>query len=438
MPESSAAERVQQAMQLHGSGRFDEARALYEQVLAAEPDHPDALHLMGLLHAQHDRFDEAHALIARAVALRPGEGMFHNNLGNVAIELGRFDEAEAHYVHALEVDAGRLDALNNLGVLLSRRGNFDGAERVLRKLVELAPDFRDAVNNLAAHYLRQGRFQEAVNVCVEGLVTAPRSNPLRRLLGAAYGMLGMKEQAIDTYRGWLQAEPGHPVALHHLQALTGEGVPERASDAYVATVFDSFAASFDAKLADLGYAAPGLVAATLARRAGPARGALAVLDAGCGTGLVGPLLAPWAKQLAGVDLSRGMLERAHARGVYHALYAGELVECLRMAPAAWDVVVSADTLCYFGALDGFAAAAAHALAGGGWLVFTVESLDDAPGDEPFRLQHHGRYSHRLAAVERVLAEAGFADIEGEPATLRQEAGQPVKGWVVSARRPPRP
>lgn len=433
MPESSAAARVQQAMQLHGAGRLDEAQALYEQVLAEHGEQPDALHLLGVLHAQRKQYGPAHALITRAVAAQPREPMFHNNLGNVAIEMGRFDEAELHYMHAIELDPSRPDSLNNLGVLLSRQGKTDGAEAVLRRVVELAPDFRDAYNNLAAHLLRQGRFHDAVRCCVDGLVTAPRSNHLRRLLGTAYGMLGMKDEAIEVYRGWLQAEPGHPVALHHLHALTGEGA-ERASDDYVKLVFDTFADSFDAKLAELGYRAPELVAAAIARQAPPA-GTWDVLDAGCGTGLCGPLLAPWARKLVGVDLSRGMLRGAADRGCYHELYVAELVEYLGTTPGAWDALVSADTLCYFGRLDAFAEAAFASLRPGGRLVFTVESHD---GDVPFQLLHHGRYSHGRAYVSGTLSAAGFGAVQLQPETLRHEAGEPVRGWLVTAVRPANP
>ena len=56
---------------------------------------------------------------------------------------------------------------------------------------------------------------------------------------------------------------------------------------------------------------------------------LDVLDAGCGTGLCGPLVAPYARRLSGVDLSAGMLARAKEKNVYDALVQGELTEYLR-------------------------------------------------------------------------------------------------------------
>lgn len=427
------AQILQQAMSEHGAGRFDTAQSLYEQVLAREPAQPDALHLFGVLQAQRGRHDRAAELIARAIAENPGEAMFHNNLGNVCVERSRFDEAEAHYVHAIELDPGRLDALNNLGVLLGRRGKPDGAEKLLLKVIELAPGFADARQNLANHYLREGRLGDAVQQCFDGLIVAPRSAALRRILGLAYSTMGMKDEAIAVYRAWLEAEPGNPLAEFHLRACTGDAVPERAPDVYVASVFDSFAASFDAKLAELSYQAPALVASAVARQAGTPARALDLLDAGCGTGLCGPLLAPWARRLVGVDLSEGMLRKAAARHVYDDLFCGELAAFLRTQEAAWDLIVSADTLCYFGALEAFAAAAFAALRGDGLLVFTVEAHDDADGAPDYRLHEHGRYSHRRRYLENALRSAGLVPVETQAVVLRMEAGKPVDGWLVSAR-----
>ena len=430
----AAQQALQQAMQAHGAGRLDTARGLYQQLLAADPRHPDALHLLGVLEAQQGRLERAAELIGEAIASRPDEAMFHNNMGNVQIERGQAAEAEASYVRAIALDPARLDALNNLGVLLGRRGDAAGAERLLQRVLELAPDFVDARQNLANHLLRAGRPLDAVRQCVDGLVTAPRSTALRRMLGAAYSTLGMSEAAADVYRQWLAQEPGDPVALHQLQAIVGEQVPERASDAYVSRVFDSFAGSFDAKLSDLSYQAPQHVAEAVARHAGAPGRSLAVLDAGCGTGLCGPLLQPWAAQLTGVDLSEGMLRKAVSRAVYDELLHGELVAFLRMRPAAWDLVASADTLCYFGALEDFAAAAHAALRGPGLLVFTVEAHADTDGEPAYRLQQHGRYSHRRSYVEAALRGAGMQPLELLSVLLRMEAGAPVQGWLVSARR----
>ena len=111
-----------------------------------------------------------------------------------------------------------------------------------------------------------------------------------------------------------------------------------------------------------------------------------VLDAGCGTGLCGPLLAPYARRLVGVDLSTGMLKQAEAKNVYDQLYKVELTAYLRDCPGEFDVIVSADTLVYFGPLESVARAAAGALRPGGRLIFTVEALLDGRPDVGYSLQ----------------------------------------------------
>ena len=144
--------------------------------------------------------------------------------------------------------------------------------------------------------------------------------------------------------------------------------------------FDSFAASFEVKLAKLHYRAPALVAARLTDAGiSPAR-TLDILDAGCGTGLCGPLFAPYARRLVGVDLSEGMLAHAKDKEIYDELIRAELTGYLQDHHDEFDLIVTADTLVYFGALEHVALAAAGALRHGGRLIFTVEEAtgDDAP------------------------------------------------------------
>jgi predicted TPR repeat methyltransferase len=141
-----------------------------------------------------------------------------------------------------------------------------------------------------------------------------------------------------------------------LAACSGEGVPERADDAFIVETFDRFADSFEEQLQQrLAYKAPQLVTDALGRH----RHRPGSSDAGCGTGLCGPLVKPHAARLTGVDLSVGMLQKAEGKGCYDHLYRIELGAFLAMPDeaAAWDVILSADTLCYFGPLEAVAAGA---------------------------------------------------------------------------------
>jgi predicted TPR repeat methyltransferase len=147
--------------------------------------------------------------------------------------------------------------------------------------------------------------------------------------------------------------------------------------------------------------------------------------------LCGPGLAPFASRLAGCDLSVGMLQRAKVRRCYDVLHQAELTHYLQTQPGAFDAVVSADTLCYFGVLEGALAAAQRCLRAGGWLVFTVEALPDDAA-EGHRLQSNGRYAHAAHYLKSSLAAAGFAPPAMQRVDLRLEAGAPVRGWLVSA------
>ena len=95
------------------------------------------------------------------------------------------------------------------------------------------------------------------------------------------------------------------------------------------------------------------------------------------------------------------------------------------------MIVSADTLVYFGPLDAVTAAAGNALRPGGVLVFTVEELSGTAGKAGYSLSPNGRYRHSPDYLEGVLADAGLQS-EIRPAELRLEAGEPVAGLVVRA------
>jgi predicted TPR repeat methyltransferase len=208
-------------------------------------------------------------------------------------------------------------------------------------------------------------------------------------------------------------------------------VPPRASDAFIETTFDSFAASFDSKLAKLSYRAPALVLEMLRRSGVVPSKSLDVLDAGCGTGLCGPLVAQYARRLVGVDLSERMLDRARERNVYDELVRGELTAYLAHCTERFDVIVSADTLVYFGPLEGVVAASEHALRPGGRLIFTVEELVSDGADGGYSIGPSGRYRHRREHLQDVLEGVGLR-AEMTSAELRLEAGEPVSGLVVKA------
>ena len=378
-----------------------------------------------MLSHQQGHSDEAIGLIERSLELEPERADWHSNLGIVLQDRLRLDDAAAAYRRAIVLDPSHANAHSNLGVVLRALGAIDEAEAAYRAAIRIDPAHSDAYHNLGVLLNAQGRARDAA-LCFSKVITLrPRDPEARRLLALAHSTLGEVDRAVEIFEEWLSEDPDDPIARHMLAACSGREVPERAADAFVAQSFDSFAASFDSKLAKLSYRAPALVAEALARSAAPRSQSLDVLDAGCGTGLCGPLVAPYARRLVGVDLSEGMLAQARRRNVYDELVRSELTAYLDSCTDAFDVIVAADTLVYFGPLDRVAAAAASALRPGGRFVFTVEELD---GDG-HALSPTGRYLHSQSHVESALTAAGLGP-EIAHAELRLEAGEPVAGLVV--------
>lgn len=424
--------RIQKALRLHRTGLANEAADIYRKVLKKNPKDVDALHFYGVLQFQQGHVDRALELIERALSEHPAYPDALNNLGNILLRLGRVEEARRRYEQVLALQPDRLETCNNLGVALRHLGDYAASAGYLRRALSIKPDWADAHYNLANTLADDGDGDAAQAGYRKALELDPRYGEALRRLGIGLYRSGRRDEAIAFYREWLDLQPAHPTARHMLAAFTGEAVPERAAPDYIVDTFDRFAGSFDSQLDRLDYRVPGLVGAAARERWPQARNGLAILDAGCGTGLCGAQLRPLARRLVGVDLSPGMLKLAAQRGCYDELARSELVEYLQRSSEQFDAISCADTLVYFGSLAAFFAGAATRLQPGGALLFSVESL--ASDSSPYRLETHGRYAHGEGYVRATLAGAGLAVASMDAVVLRKELGRAVEGWFVVAER----
>ena len=407
------------------------AQAALSLLLAAEPEQVDALHFQGIVRHRQGDTQSALMLMRRALVLQPAHTGLHLNLGNVLYESGQTLAAADAYRALIEIEPGSAQAWSNLGTALHSLGDLAQARYAWQQAVHFDDCNAEAWYGLSRTLIELGQVHEGLLANSRALTLQPGQVQAREQVIQALVMLGQRDAAAQLYREWLTEDPGNAVAQHQLAATLGTDAPVRASDAYLLAVFDSVAPQFDRKLAALGYQAPQHVAQAVAALQ-PAPGALDVADLGCGTGLCGPALRPWARRLVGCDLSAAMLAQAKRRGCYDHLFQVELAYFLQHEAGTFDLLVSADTLCYFGPLDAVCAAAAVALRSGGAFVFTVEALLDHSA--PFCLQTSGRYAHSDAYLLATVHAAGLATAACSAVTLRHEAGLPVAGWLLTARR----
>lgn len=430
------AEAVALAVQLHQAGRLEEAGGIYRQILQAIPDQVDALHFHGLLLYQQGEKAAGIASLRRAVELRPDYAEAHNNLGNMLKETGHDEGALEAYHRVLQLRPDHADTYNNIGVLLRKRGQTEQAVEAYQRAIRLDPYHADAFHNLGNVLQGQGRLDEALAAYRQTLAYRPSREDTYVELGRIYHRAGRLEDAVRVYRDWLQRDPSNPIAQHLLAACSGQSGPARASDDYVRRTFDGFAQTFDEVLERLNYQVPDLLAGVVEEIAPDAAGAGDVLDAGCGTGLCGVRLRARARRLVGLDLSEMMLSRARERGVYDELIEAELTDFLGRHPQAYDLIVSGDTLNYFGDLTPVFAAAGTALRAGGRFLFTLEHDDDPELASGFRIHPHGRYSHAETYVRQVLSAAGLDIRLLRCCVLRKELGLPVSGMLILAQKAP--
>mmetsp|Transcript_13253 Transcript_13253/g.33364 ORF Transcript_13253/g.33364 Transcript_13253/m.33364 type:complete len:305 (+) Transcript_13253:90-1004(+) len=254
-------------------------------------------------------------------------------------------------------------------------------------------------------------------------------------------------------------------------------IESRSAPSEVVGLFDGFAASFEENLIDdLGYTAPRDIVVAATKRIqdeenSGRQGRLysSSIDAGCGTGLIGPYLRRIVDgPIVGVDLSPKMVELAaelvvddgpnpmtknnmrrcdetarKAQGLkrlYDGLFTGDLLDLdnasrvkgyghrIRMFPRRGvDLIVSADVLCYFGDLKDVLREFSDRLSVGGDLIFTTETM--AQGDYSWVQLVSKRYAHSPEYVHRMAVEAGLTKVSQVAFTPRSELGEKVLGTL---------
>jgi tetratricopeptide (TPR) repeat protein len=227
-------------------GRLKEAEATCRQLLALDPDHPGAWHLLGIVTLRAGDAAAALAHIERAAALAPqkadvrnsrgfalramgqdtdAEAAFreavaldanfleaHYQLGNLLREAKRHSDAEASYHRVLALNPDHVQAHNNLGAALGEQRRFEEAAEHFRRATELRPGYAEAHSNLA-HALRAiGQPEEAEAACRRAIALAPRLAVAHLNLGLALQDTGRMDEALASFRRASTLDPGYHMA----------------------------------------------------------------------------------------------------------------------------------------------------------------------------------------------------------------------------------
>jgi 2-polyprenyl-6-hydroxyphenyl methylase/3-demethylubiquinone-9 3-methyltransferase len=246
---------------------------------------------------------------------------------------------------------------------------------------------------------------------------------------------GEIDAAATAYQTVLALDPeDHGGVAVRLAAMGRGETPVKAPDAYVETLFDQHAGSFEDILVEqLGYHVPMLVRQRLqALGIGPFK---RLLDLGCGTGLTGGTLRDVVEDMTGIDISENMVEAAHEKDLYETLFVAEVEDFLDdNDEEPFDLITATDVLPYIGALEPLFFGAAENLEAGGLFIFSTETLpEDVLAGRAYMVGPHQRFAHAEGYVRERLHDTGFDLVEMTDINVRMENGNPTPGHLVVAR-----
>jgi len=213
------------------AGRLIEAEQAYRHALELSPEHPETLHLLGLVTYRLNRIPEAldflHAAVEmesstpvywfnlgvvsqkagrsqeaveayqKAVALNPRYPEAYGNLGNVFRDCGNLKDAVAAYQQALQLNPSQADIHNNLGVAKKEQGYIEDAVAAYRRALELKPTHAEALNNLGLALMEVGTLRDAIASFQQALSVMPGYQTARYNLGIAWSWAGDDTRAVE-------------------------------------------------------------------------------------------------------------------------------------------------------------------------------------------------------------------------------------------------
>lgn len=190
-------DKLQAAIEHHQSGRLQEAEKLYKEIIRADPEHADAIHLLGVIAHQGGHQQIAVDLISEAIDIDASNPLYYSNLGEAHLALWEIPEAVECYQSALKLSPQFAQAHSNLGRALMLQGKADEAEAALKRALSIEPGLPAAHFALGDLYASRGDLhaaEGALKACIE---LDPGQSEAGTLLALVREALGQHDQAAE-------------------------------------------------------------------------------------------------------------------------------------------------------------------------------------------------------------------------------------------------
>ena len=206
---------LRKASRLHREGHLEQAESLYKKILASNPTHQEALHLLSLVEIQNNRIDNALELITATLRADPKNPSVRLTAGMVCHRLGRLDEALARYDQALALKPNFASAFNNRGNVLRDLARLEDAVGNYDKALALKPAYPEALNNRGVVLRDLKRPEAALADFDKAIALRPNYTDALNNRGTALADLRRLGEAMDSYDRALACDPTHAGTLNN-------------------------------------------------------------------------------------------------------------------------------------------------------------------------------------------------------------------------------
>jgi protein O-GlcNAc transferase len=198
------------------SGHIKLAENVYNKILEIDPEHPDALHMAGVMARQNGKYDLAANFIKSAIRIAPEKAAYHISFGSVLLNLKRRDEAVSSYKNALALNLDNADLLNNLGNRFKSLGEPDMAASCYRNAVKIKPDYAEVYYNLGLLLAEQGKPEEAVSNFHAALEIKPDFADVYIGIGNVLNSQSMLKEAVLWFQKGINHQPNNVAAYNNM------------------------------------------------------------------------------------------------------------------------------------------------------------------------------------------------------------------------------
>ncbi len=185
----------------HQAGRYEEAIAAFNRVIALSKNQPRAAavanFLIGNVNMTQKKFGNAEIAYQKAIALNPSHADSYNNLGEALGELKQFPRAIDAFGKAIALDPTLLKARYNQAVTYDRMRNFRYSEFVFRNLIKSFPKYALGYDGLAVTLSKAGRAKEAMAFHEKAIALQPNEPSLYFNYAISNLMIGNTAKAME-------------------------------------------------------------------------------------------------------------------------------------------------------------------------------------------------------------------------------------------------